>query len=54
MDPRALIGALKDLIEKAKESEDPEVKLEALKTREAVRRLKEELKKEGRPPEVEK
>lgn len=46
VDPRAVIGALKDLIAKAKKSKDPAVKREALKTREVVRRLKEKVEKE--------
>lgn len=46
VDPRALISALKELIAKAKRSKDPAVKREALKAREAIRRLKEELSKE--------
>ena len=46
VDPRAVIGALKELIAKAKKSKDPAVKREALKTREVVRRLKEKIEGE--------
>ena len=47
VDPRAVIGALKELIAKAKKSKDPAVKREALKTREVVWRLKEKIEREN-------
>ncbi|MCB9288894.1 MAG: hypothetical protein H6560_16420 [Lewinellaceae bacterium] len=45
-DPRAVIGALTELIAKAKRSKNLDVKREALKTREVVRKLKQKLRKE--------
>lgn len=45
MDPLAVLGVLKDLINKAKKSKDPAVKKEALKTMEAVRSLRETVEK---------